>query len=175
MNLKVNDEKHPGKVAGVYAQESGAQQAIHLLRNEGGFSAEEVNLVPPDDTNFDEKIEPDDKGIGRTLLGSHIILGGCGLAVGLILAAILSVYGPVLTTSSPTMVFIGLATLGTFFGLLVAGLVSLRPDHDGLINDTRHATNNQQWTVIVQTKDDEQQKQAKQLMQGSAVSVSHSF
>ena len=171
MNLNVIDENHPGKVAGVYGRELSAQQVMKLLRNEGGFSAQEVNLVPPNDVHFAEKVEPDDKGIGRTLLRSHLIFGGIGLALGLILATILTQFGPVLTTSSPVMVFISLASLGTFIGLLVAGITSLRPDHDGLINATRHATNNQQWTVVVQTKDNVQKEQAKQLMQDSAISI----
>lgn len=37
MNLNVIDEKHPGKVAGVYERELSAKQAIKLLRSEGGF------------------------------------------------------------------------------------------------------------------------------------------
>jgi hypothetical protein len=172
MKLKVIDERHPGKVAGVYDHESNAHEAMKLLREVGGFSAEEVDLIAPNDAHFGSKVEPDDKGIGRGLLGSHIIFGGGGLILGLILATFLSLYGPVLTTSSPVMVFISMATLGTFAGLLVAGLISLRPDHDELINDTRHATNHNQWTVVVQIKDDSQKDHAKQLMQGSAVSIS---
>lgn len=175
MTLHVIDEGHPGKIAGVYEQESSAQQAINLLQDEGGFSPDEVTMIRPDDANFGEKLEPDNKGIARTLLGSHIILGGCGLIFGLILAAILSFYGPALTTSSPLMVFISLPTLGVFIGLLVAGVVALRPDHDPLINQTRHATNHHQWTVVVQTKDDAQIQQAKKLMQTSATSIAETL
>lgn len=175
MKLNVIDEKHPGKVAGVYGRELSAKQAIKLLRSEGGFSAQEVNLVSPNDAHFAEKIEPDDKGIGRTLLRTHLIFGSLGLVLGLILAAILAQFGPALTTSSPVMVYIALAPLGASMGLLVAGVTSLRPDHDGLINKTRHATNHDQWTVVVQTKDDAHKEQAKQLMQSSAISISDTF
>ncbi|WP_340676559.1 hypothetical protein [Paraglaciecola sp.] len=77
-------------------------------------------MVPPNDTHFAEKIEPDDKGIGRTLLRSHIIFGclglGLGLGLGLILATILTLFGPALTTSSPVLVFISLTSLGIFIG-----------------------------------------------------------
>ena len=81
MTLHIIDEGHPGKVAGVFEQKSSAQQAINALQNEGGFSKEEVNLIAPNDANFGEKVEPDNKGIARTLLGSHIILGCGGLVV----------------------------------------------------------------------------------------------
>ena len=175
MTLHIIEEGHPGKIAGVYTQESGAKHAIHLLQSEGGFSADEVTLVPPNDANFGEKIEPDNKGIARTLLGSHIILGVGGLIFGLIMAAILSLYGPTLTTSSPLMVFIALPTLGVFIGLLAAGAVALRPDHDPLINQTRHATNHDKWTVVVQTKDHEQRQQAKKLMETSATSIAETL
>lgn len=171
MTLHVIDEGHPGKIAGVYTQESGAKRAINLLQNEGGFTADEVALVAPNDVDLGKKIEPDDQGIARTLLGSHVILGICGLVFGLIMAGILSVFGPALTTSSPVMVFIALPTLGAFIGLLVAGAVSLRPDHDPLINQTRDASSHHKWTVVVQIKDDEQIQRAKKLMQISASSV----
>lgn len=171
MTLHVIDEGHPGKIAGVYEQEAKAQQAINLLRDQGGFSADEVALVAPNDVNLGKKIEPDDQGIARTLLGSHVILGICGLVFGLVMAGILSLFGPALTTSSPLMVFIALPTLGAFIGLLVAGAVSLRPDHDPLINQTRDASRQHKWTVVVQIKDDKQIQQAKKLMQTSASSV----
>ena len=175
MTLHIIEEGHPGKIAGVYTQEAGAKHAINLLQNAGGFSADEVTLVAPNDVNFGEKIEPDNKGIARTLLGSHIILGACGLVFGLIIAGILSLYGPALTTSSPVMVFIALPTLGAFIGLLVAGAVSLRPDHDPLINQTRDATNHHKWTVVVQIKDDAQIQQAKKLLQASATTVTETL
>ncbi|MDP5030008.1 MAG: hypothetical protein NWQ54_08210 [Paraglaciecola sp.] len=175
MVLTVNDEKHPGKVAGVFEQESSAQAAVNLLKSKGDFTAEEVALVVPKDESFAQKVEPDDKGIGRTLITSHLRFGAVGLALGLIVAAILSQYGPALTTSSPVMVFIALAMGGTFLGLMLAGLMTLRPDHDGVINKTRQATNNHQWTVIVQTKNDDQNKRARELLGSAALSVSDTF
>ena len=175
MNINVMGESHPGKVAGVYAESLSAKQAIKLLCNKGGFKLHEINLVPPNDAHFAEKVEPDDKGIGRTLLASHLVFGSIGLVLGLMFATILTLFGPALTTSSPLMVFIALAPMGAFIGLLVAGIMSLRPDHDGLIKQTRHATNHQQWTVVVQTKGHEQKERAKRLMQGSALSISDTF
>ena len=175
MTLHIIDESHPGKVAGVFEQKSSAQQAVNALQNEGGFSSEEVDLIAPNDANFGEKVEPDNKGIAGTFLGSHIILGCGGLVVGLILAGVLSVFGPALTASSPLMVFIALPTLGVFIGLLIAGIFSLRPDHDGIINQTRDATNHHQWTVVVQVKDDVQIQKVKKLMQASAKSLAESF
>lgn len=175
MKFHVIDERHSGKVAGVYEQEVSAQQAIQDLKDKGGFSSEEVSLIPPNDPKFGQKLEPDSRGIGQTLLKSHLIFGSYGLVVGLVIAALLTIYGPTLTTSNPQMVFIALAPAGTFVGLLIAGLVTLRPDHDALINQTRQATSHNKWTVVVQTKDDQQITRAKQLMQDSAESLADSL
>ena len=175
MNLNVIDEQYPGKVVGVYNREASAKKMAEQLISEGGFLTEQLSVVRPDDGNFAGKLEPDSKGIGRTLLKSHLILGSAGLVVGLLVASLLIIIGSPFAASSPVMMLSSAAILGTFLGLLVAGAISLRPDHDGPINSARHASHHHQWSVVVQTKDHEQIEQARKLMQPSAVKLSESL
>jgi hypothetical protein len=65
--------------------------------------------------------------------------------------------------------------VGTFVGLLFAGLLSLRPDHDPLINDTVTASRHNLWTLIVQTDGRKNLKKAHQLINPTAVSVTETF
>tara|TARA_R110002073_G_scaffold293110_1_gene458620 strand:- start:146 stop:508 length:363 start_codon:yes stop_codon:yes gene_type:complete len=94
------------------------------------------------------KIEPETTGIARTLVQSHILLGVGGLVLGLLVAALLVTAGPVVTRSSPVMTFIALGFLFPVLGLLLAGLISLRPDHSAIIERARTATAMAHWTVI---------------------------
>jgi hypothetical protein len=48
--------------------------------------------------------------------------------------------GPAFATSSPVMMLSAAAILGAFIGLLIAGAISIRPDHEQSINSARHAT-----------------------------------
>ena len=78
--------------------------------------------------------------------------------LGLVVAAILTTMGPALTRSSPLFTFIALGFLFPALGLMLAGLISLRPDHDPLIAQTRTATESGQWTLIAHCATTEQQE-----------------
>ncbi|MBU2880225.1 MULTISPECIES: HPP family protein [Alteromonadaceae] len=175
MNLKMNEEHHPGKVVGVFEDESTAKKTAEILITKGGVSSDEVAVVSPKDKQFAKKIEPETKQIGRTLLASHIMLGLIGLVIGLLVASSLIISGIQFAVSSPIMLMIATGTLGTFMGLLVAGAASLRPDHDSVVNEVRQGRKNNQWSVVVQTKDKKDIQRAKQLMKGSAVKLAETF
>jgi hypothetical protein len=124
---------------------------------------EQISTVSPEDIDFEYKLEPDSKGIGQTVLRSHLILGFACSVVGLIIAGVLMTIGPAFATSSPVMMLSAAAILGAFIGLLIAGVISIRPDHEQPINSARHATH-YQWSVVVQTKAHHQIEKAKKIM-----------
>jgi hypothetical protein len=112
---------------------------------------EQISTVSPEDKDFKHKLEPNSKGIGQTVLSSHLILGFVSSEVGLIIASVLMTIDPAFATLSPVMMLAAAVILGTFIGLLIAGAISIRPDHEQPINSARHATHHQ-WAVVVQTK-----------------------
>ncbi|GAB3015055.1 hypothetical protein [Bowmanella dokdonensis] len=175
MKANIIDEEHISKVGGIFEQEAKAKQAIQSLMTEGDFRQEEVNLVPPGDKSFDEKIETDDLAVKRTLLNSHIILGLIAVLVGLGVAALLVSYGPAFTQSSPMMTFIALGILSLFLGMMLAGFISLRPDEDRLVNKVRKATLNHRWVVVVQAKDKQHAEQARNILKRSTGSLAETF
>jgi hypothetical protein len=121
---------------------------------------EQIDTASPENIDFKHKLEPNSKGIGQTVLSSHLILGFVSSEVGLIIASVLMTIDPAFATLSPVMMLAAAVILGTFIGLLIAGAISIRPDHEQPINSARHATHHQ-WAVVEQTKTHHQIEKAK--------------
>jgi hypothetical protein len=121
---------------------------------------EQINTVSPENIDFKHKLEPNSKGIGQTVLRPHLVLGFVSSVLGLIIAGVLMTIDPAFATSSPVMMLAAAAILGAFIGLLIAGAISIRPDHEQPINSARHATHHQ-WAVVEQTKTHHQIEKAK--------------
>jgi hypothetical protein len=83
--------------------------------------------------------------------------------------------GTAFATSSPVMMLSTAAILGAFIGLLIAGAISMHPDHEQPIYSARHVTHHHQWSVAVQTKVHHQIEKAKKIMQLAAIKLSESF
>ena len=119
--------------------------------------------------------------VALRLLGADKVVGGdvrtlllvsrrvsIALVLGLVVAALLATSGPAITRSSPVMTFIALGFLFPVLGLLLAGAVSLRPDHDPMIEQTRAATQTGHWTVIAHCASHDEQARAKDAIGHSA-------
>ncbi|HKM36209.1 MAG TPA: hypothetical protein VJY83_01050 [Thiopseudomonas sp.] len=150
-------EDFPHKVSMQYNSQESAEQAVQRLVDNAGLPRHQLRIVHPHDPDMARKIQPETKGIEKTLAKSHTVLGIGGLVLGLVVAAILVAMGPEMTRASPMFTFIALGFLFTFLGLILAGAISLRPDHDPLIEKTRTATDTGHWTVIAHCTDPEQQ------------------
>ena len=175
MTLELVGEHHAGMVSGIFCSEAEAKNAVESLVKEGDFESSHIDMVAPDDKEFEKKIEPESDGVGTTLFKSHIILGATGFLAGLLMAAFFTVLGPKFIQSSPMFSTIAFGLIGLFLGLIVAGVITLRPDHDGVINDTRQAIRSGLWAVVVHTADREEMYRAKIMMSGSAKSLSETF
>jgi hypothetical protein len=170
-DMKMNYEKRPHTVAGIFETEDQAKHAEESLIDEGHFHSEEVQLLKPGDTHLQDRLEPETKAIGKELILSHYIMGAAGLIGGVVLAAIVTTIGPTFAQSSPLLTYLALAMVGTFLGLIAAGAFTIRPDHDPLINETMEATKDNKWAVIVQASDRDHQQRARQLLSPTAISV----
>ncbi|MFO7550431.1 MAG: hypothetical protein R6W80_03425 [Haliea sp.] len=157
-------EQYSHKVSAEFATRESADDMVAQLAADSGLRQSRVELVVPGDQHLGSKVEPESRGIARTALKSHFVLGLAFLALGLATAWLLVTFGPPLTRSSPVMVFIVLGFFPTLFGLMLAGAITLRPDHDPLIASTRKAAQAGRWTVVVHCADEEQQQRARELL-----------
>ena len=176
MKLHVIEEKKPGKVGGVFESEAAAKNAVKSLVSEGAINLQNIDLVEPRDRSLENKVEPEDKGIALTLTRSHLILGAAGLLAGLLVSTLLVTEGPQTARANPVFAFIPLTLLGVFLGLLLAALISLRPNHNRLINRSRKAEKAGRWSVVVHTANTEEKQRAKNVMKKrSAKSVAETI
>ncbi|MFA3791449.1 hypothetical protein AB6T38_10055 [Aliiglaciecola sp. SL4] len=175
MKTNIIQERHPSKLVGVYENETTAKKAAEKLISDAELTNDELAIVSPKDRHFASKIEPETKAVGKTLLASHLMLGLIGMVIGLLVASSLIIAGIQFAVSSPVMLTIATATLGTFMGLLVAGAISLRPDHDSVVNEARDASSYNKWSVVVHAKNKQQIQQAKKVIKNSAVRFAETF
>ena len=170
MDVEIQDEKHTGRVAAVYSDRDSANAAKQKLID-NGISPDVINIIQPDDVNISRKLEPVSHGIAKTIVKSHGWLGLIGMIIGVLIATALVIVGPEMTQSNPLYTYFVFVFFGVTFGMMVAGIVSLRPDHDPLITKTIEASHEHHWTLIVQTDDHKEINLIKNLLKGSAISM----
>lgn len=95
-----------------------------------------VSVLGPNDPQVDRKLEPETRGIWRTLVRSHVVCGALGLATGVVSAVVLMALWPA-ASASPWFAVLFIGSMGLFVGLLLGGLVTLRPDHGWVADRVR--------------------------------------
>ncbi|MBJ6979359.1 hypothetical protein [Luteimonas sp. MC1895] len=154
------------KLAAVFDSAAAARDAASALLSEAGLQPQQVKVIAPDEPDANIKLEPEGKGIWRTILVAHVKLGILGAILGAIAFGIMMWAGLPFVTRSP--VAAGLATVffATIGGLLLGGLVSIRPDHDRYVHATHEAMEARRTTVVVHALSRDEQQRAKDLLAG---------
>lgn len=171
----IDHEGNSTKVAGIFNSQAEAQSAVDALNNESDFTQRHIKFISPEDTNYDEKVEPEDKNIGKTLLSTHLIYAVIGLAIGLLLSGVLLSLDLGFMQGFVFEAYAAISIICIFIALLMAGFMSLRPDHDPVINDIREAKRAGKWIVIIHTDDTHKADKAKKLIQPFVASTSRTF
>ena len=146
-------------VAANFRNGKDAARAASALRRM--MPAAEVDIVQPGEPDLARTMEPDQRGIWRTLLRTHLVLGVTGPVVGVAVALGLVWAGWAGAVSSPWLTGLFLATIGGFVGMMVAGLLTLRPDHARVIHHVRQAVRRGQWAVVAHPADQTQADEAR--------------
>lgn len=145
-------------VAATFADRRSAADAATELRAD--MPQSEVSLVRPSDAGFARKMEPESQGIWRTAIRSHLVLAPAGLALGAVVAATLLALGWPAAASSPMLATLFFATLGLFAGLMLAGLLTLRPDRSRVTLSIRRRSRAGKWAVVAHPTSPEQSERA---------------
>ena len=147
-------ERSLTKVVGIFPSRAAAEAAAAGLSAAAALTADQVRTLGPEDasgsrnTLLGRSIEPEQGGIFRTMVRAHVVLGALGAAAGVAVYAALRGAGQPAILSSPGFSFGTIVGLGTIFGLLLGGLIALRPDHIKLINEVRTALKSGGWAVV---------------------------
>ncbi len=144
---KLFGETATTKIGAIFQSEQTALDAAASIKADAGLQPDQVRIVHPFEGGYDRKLEPEVRGVARTAVRSHLILGAAGLLVGLAACAVLFMAGVAAIVSSPMF------SLGAFlfFGALAlaaGGLVTpgLNTMGDPACTD---AAKTGQWALVI--------------------------
>lgn len=140
------------QVAAVYDSVDSVKHSIDDITSGTDIERSQITIVDPQDDHFSEKLEGASAPLGKKLWHSHLVLGGSGLLLGLVVAYLLVQFGPALTQNNPLFTYIALISPGLFLGLFAAGLMGIRPDRTEIIDTVRHAIRNRRYAIVVNMK-----------------------
>lgn len=174
-------ERSRTKVAGLFVNAFEAQDAaIHLLQR-SGMQHSQVRVLSPHEGALAHQdllarhMEPEPHGIWHTIIRAHVTMGLLGAAAGTLLYVYMLTHEPGLIHSTRLMSWVAMAGFGGTFGLLLGGLLSIRPDHGLLIALVRKGLEKGQWAVIAHPFNAEQTHKAVDLLQLDHAHVVRSF
>jgi hypothetical protein len=168
-------EKYLSKVGAAFDGAEDARAAMLRVRRDAGIAARQIRLLEPDDPGLAQKLEPESGGIARTLAKAHITLGAAGLVLGLLIAAVLVAIDIDAFAWNPWYTVMVFAFFGAIAGLMLGGLVSLRPDHERLIAWVQSATRRGHWLVLVHARDHDEERKAKEALASTSDTVVGTF
>lgn len=165
------------KVAGLFPDKGQADAAAADVLKTPGMAPGQVRVLGPKDATmsrrdiFGRNLEPEQDGIFRTLLITHGITGVIGAIVGVLLFIGLYRSGQPMIASSPMLAFIAIVGFSITFGLILGGLIAIRPDHVWLITAVRSGLKQGKWAVIVHPVDGGQTADARELLLKSGAEI----
>lgn len=159
------------KVAAIFVSVEGARAAATRLRDELRLEPAQVQLILPGDRRAGRRLEPESHGIFVTLLRAHAALGIAGAVAGLGVFGALWASGVPFVVASPVLAGIAIVFLATMAGLMLGGLMTLRPDHDVYIHKVREACAGGRSAVVVHAYTPEQRAQAEALLKTASGDV----
>ena len=156
----ISGELSNSKIAAVFPRQADAKAAAAAVAAALSLGAAQVQVITPAEPHPGRKLEPESRGILRTIISAHIKLGIAGAVAGVLLFAALHAYGLPFIVNSPVAAALVLLFFGTVAGLMLGGLVALRPDHARYVEATRDAIAAGNTTVVVHAFSTEQAAQA---------------
>ena len=147
-------ERSLTKVAALVADVAEADAAAEALLRDTDLDRSQVCTLRPEDARASRralrarKFEPEQRGIVHTLIRTHVTLGIAGAVAGIVLFALLRAAGVPLIAASPWASALVIAGFGAVFGMMVGGLVSLRPDHAMLFDELRRGLEHGRFAVV---------------------------
>ncbi len=174
-DLPVTGEVSNSKLAAVFDRESEARAAMQAVVSGAGLQPVQVKLVTPAEPNPGIKLQPEGQGIWRTILLAHLKLGIAGTVVGALAWAVLMWLGVTLIVSSALLAAVAFMFMGAIAGLMLGGLVALRPDQDRYVQATRDAIAHDRFTVVVHALSAEEAERAAKVLSGLGAEVTRTL
>lgn len=154
-------EASGSKVAAVFADEAAAREVAVRVRTRLELSDAQVQVATPAEARPGRKLEPESHGIFRTMIRAHVVLGIGGALAGAVVFAVMWAMVIPSIVNSAVMAAAVLVAFGAVAGLMLGGLVTLRPDHAPYIIKVSEALQEGRCAVVVHAFSREQSRQAR--------------
>ena len=155
------------KLAASFRDGNRAARIALAVRGLPGMHDDQVQVIHPHDREWGRKVEPENAGIWRTALQAHLACGALGLAIGAVVFAAFYAFGVRAVTATPTLALIAMVLLATMLGLIGGGVLTVRPDHEGILQAVRQAVHAGLWTVVVHPVSAAQQLAAERVLRAT--------
>ncbi|MEE4660151.1 MAG: hypothetical protein V2J89_06775 [Halieaceae bacterium] len=170
---EIPGEKYPSKVSAIFDTAQEAQQAADALAQQASVASDQVHVIAPDESRRGLKLEPEPRAIRNTWVRKHAIHGAVGIALGLMLATVAINSGVDVFRASPVLTTIAITWVTFLSSLMLAGALTLRLDHDRVINQSLRAADNGQYVVVAHARSGSQKRRfLKQLRPDASGTVS---
>ncbi|MEC5399178.1 hypothetical protein [Uliginosibacterium sp. H1] len=174
-SLHLFGERSLTLVAATFDNRDSARMAATLVRQRCPLATWQVAITGPGEPALSRKLEPEEAGIARTLLRTHALLGLVGMLVGLAAGMWLVASGWPGSLSAPLISTLVIAAFGMLAGLMLGGLLSLRPDHTFVIDRVTHANRSGRWAVVIHPEDTEQTRASMRTLRIAGATPIRSF
>ncbi|MDK8464825.1 hypothetical protein [Marinobacter sp. SS13-12] len=174
-SMSLTGEQEGHKVAAVFDTETEAKGAAKALCEGTSLTDDQVAVLSPRDRHTGSELEPEDQGIWHTLVRSHVGLGAGGAVTGFIVFLILSALGIGFIAQNAVVAASVLAALGLMLGLLLAGAVTIRPDHTPYLMKAQSALSKGKYVLTVHASSTQQLQEAKSLLDARNVKTVQSI
>lgn len=174
-SMSLTGEQKGHKVAAVFDTETDAKGAAKALCAGTSLTDDQVAVLSPRDPHQGSELEPEDQGIWHTLVRSHVGLGAGGAVTGFIVFLILSALGIGFIAQNSVVAASVLAALGLMLGLLLAGAVTIRPDHTPYLMKAQSALSKGKYVLTVHASSTQQLQEAKSLLDARNVKTVQSI
>lgn len=174
-DLPVTGEVSNSKLAAVFDRESSARAAVDAVVSGAGLQPTQVKLVTPAEPHPNIKLQPEGGGIWRTIVIAHLRFGIAGAVLGAVAWAVLMAIGVTLIVSSAVVSFVAFVFMGAIAGLMLGGLVALRPDQDRYVQATHDAIEQRRFTVLVHALSEDEATRAAAVLTGLGAEVTRTL
>lgn len=164
-------ERSMTKVASLHPNRASAERAAEAARQGAGLAPNQVVVLGPDDAKrrnaelFSRSLQPESRGIFRSIGRTHAVLGVLGLVAGLVVYVALRASGSPAVATSPWLALVLCVFITTACGLMLGGALALRPDQIRVIARVRSGLRAGRWAVAVHALSADQAAQAGHALQ----------
>jgi hypothetical protein len=149
-------EISPHKVAAIFDDAEQARRAADGVRAALALPGPHVQVITPDSQRPGRQLEPESHGIFSVMMKAHAALGVAGFLGGLLLFWLLWQRHQPFIVSNPWAAAGAIVFFATMGGLMLGGLVTLRPDHDGYILGVLEACRDGRSAAVVHARTTEE-------------------